>query len=111
MRQLSKLHWPNVVCYPCVIVVYNVGPTLDQRRNAIWGKRLPCVILFCPCGRLITLHFTRVIGYFAVFCWRIRSCARQRLGVIFNFLTNNFADNMSALKNFDVTFPMITNES
>ena len=36
MRQRSKLHWSNVVCHPWAIVVYNVEPTLDQRRNAIW---------------------------------------------------------------------------
>ena len=36
MRQRSKLHWSNVVCRPWAIVVYNVEPTLDQRRNAIW---------------------------------------------------------------------------
>ena len=29
-----KLHWSNVVCHPWAIVVYNVEPTLDQRRNA-----------------------------------------------------------------------------
>ena len=37
MRQRSKLHWRNVACHPWAIVVYNVEPTLDQRRNAIWG--------------------------------------------------------------------------
>ena len=31
-----KIHWLNVVCHPWAIVLYNVGPTLDQRRNAIW---------------------------------------------------------------------------
>ena len=36
MRQRSKLHWSNVVCHPWAIVVYNVEPTLGQRRNAIW---------------------------------------------------------------------------
>ena len=36
MRQRSKLHWSKVVCRPWAIVVYNVEPTLGQRRNAIW---------------------------------------------------------------------------
>ena len=36
MRQRSKLHWSNVVCYAWAILVYNVEPTLDQRMNAIW---------------------------------------------------------------------------
>ena len=64
-----------------------------------WPRnRLLCVKLFRPCGRWITLHSTCVIGYFAVFCWRMRSCARQRHGVIYNFLTNNFVYNMSTLK-------------
>ena len=36
MRQRSKLHWFKVVCRPWAIVVYNVEPTLGQRRNAIW---------------------------------------------------------------------------
>ena len=36
MRQRSKQHWSKVVCRPWAIVVYNVEPTLDQRRNAIW---------------------------------------------------------------------------
>ena len=36
MRQQSKLHWSKVVCRPWAIVVYNVEPTLDQRRNAVW---------------------------------------------------------------------------
>ena len=36
MRKRSKLHWSNVVCHPWAIVMYNVEPTLDQRRNAIW---------------------------------------------------------------------------
>ena len=37
MRQRSKLHWSTVVCRPWAIVVYNVEPTLGQRRNAIWA--------------------------------------------------------------------------
>ena len=36
MRQRSKLHWSKIVCRPWAIVVYNVEPTLGQRRNAIW---------------------------------------------------------------------------
>ena len=36
MRQRSQLHWSNGVCLPWAIVVYNVEPILDQRRNAIW---------------------------------------------------------------------------
>ena len=36
MRQRSKLYCPNVVCNPWAIAVYNVEPTSDQRRNAIW---------------------------------------------------------------------------
>ena len=36
MCQRSKLHWSKVVCRPWAIVVYNVEPTLGQRRNAIW---------------------------------------------------------------------------
>ena len=36
MRQRSKLHLSKVVCRPWAIVVYNVEPTLGQRRNAIW---------------------------------------------------------------------------
>ena len=36
MRQRSKLHWSKVVCRPWAIVVYNVEPTLGQRRNTIW---------------------------------------------------------------------------
>ena len=35
MGKRSKLLWPNVVCHPWAIVVYNVEQTLDQRRNAI----------------------------------------------------------------------------
>ena len=38
MRQRSKLHWSKVVCRPWAIVVYNVEPTLGQRRNAIWDR-------------------------------------------------------------------------
>ena len=37
MRQRSKLHLSKVVCRPWAIVVYNVEPTLDQCRNAIWA--------------------------------------------------------------------------
>ena len=37
MGQRSKLHWPNVVSHPWVIVVYNLEPALEQRGNAIWG--------------------------------------------------------------------------
>ena len=41
MRQQSKLHWSNVVCRPWAIVVYNIEPTLGQRRNAIWVSNNP----------------------------------------------------------------------
>ena len=70
----------------------------DYYLGKLTRNRLSSVKLFCPCGRWTTLHSTRVIRYFAIFCWRMRLCARQKLGVIFNFLTNNFADNMSTLK-------------
>ena len=47
-----------------------------------------------------------------VFFCRMRSCVRQRLGVISNFLKNNFADNMSTLKDAVTSlFAMRTNES
>ena len=35
MGQRSELHWPNGVCHPWDIVVYNVEPTLAQRGNDI----------------------------------------------------------------------------
>ena len=70
MGQRSKLHWPNVVCHPWAIVMYNVEPTLDQRRNAIWveDKQVPLV-----CGPEVgNIYY---VG--AYFCFRMPDMRRN----------------------------------
>ena len=70
MRQRSKLHWSKVVCRPWAIVVYNVEPTLGQRRNAIWVVDPVCPFFLglhtIPCTKLflITLLLVYLVYQF-----------------------------------------------
>ena len=97
MRQRSKLHWSNVVCHPWAIVVYNVEPTLDQCRNAIWdvmvelylSKKFFQAILFFNFSLshyMLYLPFPGDFYNFSSLCLEIISFVVYLYSKIFHFL-------------------------
>ena len=78
MRQRSKLHWSMVVCRPWAIVVYNVEPTLGQRRNAIWvATTMPSLSWICESESFIILILC-LCHIMTYFLWILLMLARMR---------------------------------